>query len=310
MPPAEPLAVLALLSVPSTLHVLFDLFALGMFGGFFIVPLYALMQIRSSASHRARIIAANNIVNALFMVVGAMAAAALLASGLSIPALFGIAALCNALVAIYIYRLVPEFLIRFVVWLLVHTIYRLDKRNVEAIPTEGPALLVCNHPSYVDVLVITAACRRPIRFVIDPRFFAMPVLSFLLRQGKAIPMMPATASGPSQPDERCLEAIRTALANGELVAIFPEDGMSNDGEPRKFMPWLNRLLDGLRAPVVPLALSGLWGGPFTRRDPTAETQPAKLRLLRPVTLDVGAPVSALDVSADTLATSVRQLRAI
>ena len=310
VPPAQPHAVLALLSVPSTLHVLFDLFALGMFGGFFIVPLYALMQIRSSASHRARIIAANNIVNALFMVVGALAAAAMLSAGVSIPALFGIAALCNALVAIYIYRLVPEFLIRFVVWLLVHTIYRLDKRNVEAIPTEGPALLVCNHPSYVDVLVITAACRRPIRFVIDPRFFAMPVLSFLLRQGKAIPMMPATASGPSQPDERCLEAIRTALANGELVAIFPEDGMSNDGEPRKFMPWLNRLLDGLRAPVVPLALSGLWGGPFTRRDPTAETQPTKLRLLRPVTLDVGAPVSALDVSADTLATSVRQLRAI
>lgn len=100
------------------MHVLIDLFAIGLFGGFFIVPLYALIQLRSNASHRARIIAANNIINALFMVVGAGAAAGLLSNGLSIPALFGVAALCNAAVAIYIYRLFLNFCWCFVAWLL------------------------------------------------------------------------------------------------------------------------------------------------------------------------------------------------
>ena len=124
-----------------TVRILFDLFAIGLFGGFFIVPLYALMQIRSEASHRARIIAANNIVNALFMVVGAGAAAALLSSGLSIPMLFAVAAICNAAVALYIYGLVPEFLLRFIVWLLVHSVYRLEKKDLDRIPESGPALI-------------------------------------------------------------------------------------------------------------------------------------------------------------------------
>jgi MFS family permease len=113
-----PLALAALLGEPAVWRVLFDLLMLGLFGGLFIVPLYALIQLRSAASHRARIIAANNIINALFMVVGALGAAALLGAGLSIPALFGLAALLNGLVAIYIYRLVPEFLQRGMNWLL------------------------------------------------------------------------------------------------------------------------------------------------------------------------------------------------
>ena len=121
------------------------------------------MQLRSANALCARIIAANNIMNALFMVLGSVAAALLLGGGLGIPALFGLAALGNAIVAAYIFRLVPEFLLRFVVWLVVHTVYRLEKRDVERIPEDGPALLVCNHVSYVDALVITAACRRPFR---------------------------------------------------------------------------------------------------------------------------------------------------
>ena len=161
LPGGGPLSVPALLTLFSTWHVLFDLFALGLFGGFFIVPLYALIQLRSSPEHRARIIAANNILNALFMVVGALAAAGLLGSGVSIPALFGIAALCNAGVAIYIYGLVPEFLLRFVAWLLIHSIYRLEQKGLENIPEEGAAVIVCNHVSFVDPLVITAASRRP-----------------------------------------------------------------------------------------------------------------------------------------------------
>ena len=303
--PSYPLPTLALLALPSTLHVLIDLFAIGLFGGFFIVPLYALMQIRSSESHRARIIAANNIVNALFMVVGAGAAAGLLAGGLSIPVLFGVAALCNAVVAIYIYRLVPEFLIRFVVWLLVHSLYRLEKKGMESIPDEGPALLVCNHVSYVDSLVITAACRRPIRFVIDRRFFAMPVLSFLLTQGRAIPI--AADGDETIPDEGTLAEIRAALAAGELVAVFPEGGLSMDGEVRAFLPWIDRVLGGTSAPVVPLALTGLWGSLFSRRDGAFGNRLGKLRILQKIMIAAGVPLEAGAVDAVTLAAAVRTL---
>lgn len=116
-PGAEPATALALLATPRMWRVLLDLCAVGAFGGLFIVPLYALIQLRSNVAHRARIIASNNIMNALFMVAGALAAAALLSAGLSIPELFGVAALCNAAVAIYIFKQVPEFWLRFVAWL-------------------------------------------------------------------------------------------------------------------------------------------------------------------------------------------------
>ena len=283
--PATPLSMLPLLFAPGIWRVLLDLFAIGLFGGFFIVPLYALIQVRSSVSHRARIIAANNIVNALFMVVGAAAAAGLLSVGLSIPVLFGVAALCNAAVAFYIYRLVPEFLLRFVVWLLVNSVYRLEKRNIEHIPEEGAALLVCNHVSYADSLLVTAACRRPIRFVLDRRFLGNPVLAFLARTGRVIP---ADFSGADQaPAASVFAAIADALSADELVLIFPEGSVSEDGTLHPFQPWLADILEKSPVPVIPLALSGLWGSVFSRHDVRLIQRLRQLRLLRTVTLAVG-----------------------
>jgi len=121
------LPVNALLLMPEIWRILIDLVLLGTFGGFFIVPLYTLLQIRSAPEQRARIIASNNIVNALFMVVGALAAAAMLGAGLSITALFGVAALCNAAVAIAIFWLAPEYIQRFIVWLPTYWSSRKDK---------------------------------------------------------------------------------------------------------------------------------------------------------------------------------------
>ena len=149
----------------SLFRICADLFLLAMFGGFFIVPLYALVQSRSDPEHRSRIIAANNILNALFVVAGALAATLLLARGITIPALFFVAVACNVAVAIYIFTLVPEFLARFITWMLVHTIYRLRITGISNVPDQGPAIIVCNHVSFVDALIISAACPRPIRFV-------------------------------------------------------------------------------------------------------------------------------------------------
>ena len=295
-----------LLSVAAVWHVLFDLMMLGLFGGFFIVPLYALIQVRSAPEQRARIIAANNIVNALFMVVGALAAGALLGRGVSIPGLFGIAAVLNGLVAIYIYTVVPEFLIRFMAWLLVKAGYRLRSEGLEHIPENGPAVLVCNHVSYADALVIMGCSPRPVRFVMDSRIFAMPLLRYVFSHSRAIPI----ASAKEDPAllERAFVEIRQALAEGELVAIFPEGGLTPDGELQPFRAGIARILQDSPVPVVPMALSGLWGSFFSRIDGKAMKKPFRRGLFSTIALRVGAPLPAAEATPDGLQARVAELR--
>ncbi|MFZ4539443.1 MFS transporter [Propionivibrio sp.] len=306
LPAAAPLAMSSLLALHETWRVLFDLFGLGLFGGFFIVPLYVLIQLRSAPEHRARIIAANNILNALFMVVGALVAAGLLGNGVTIPVLFGIAALCNALVAIYIYTLVPEFMLRFVAWLLIHSIYRLEQKGLEHIPDEGPAVLICNHVSFVDPLVISAACRRPIRFVMDHRIFRMPLISFIFRHMNAIPIAPAKEDPAMM--EAAFGAVAQALEAGELVAIFPEGRITDNGEICPFRPGIQRILRRTPVPVIPMALRGLWGSFFSRKDGPAMSKPSHLRPFSQIGLSVGQPVSAESSTPEDLQALVAELR--
>lgn len=179
----------AILADAAAWRMLVDLALLGAFGGLYSVPLDALIQHRSEPSKRSRIIAANNILNALFIVGAAAVAIAMLGPlGRSIPELFLAAGLMNALVALYIYALLPEFLFRFIVWILMNTMYRLRVRGLEHVPDAGPAVLVCNHVSYVDALVLAAACHRPIRFVMWWRIYELPVLKWLFGIARAIPI--------------------------------------------------------------------------------------------------------------------------
>lgn len=306
----EPLTARALIAVPGMWRVLLDLGALGLFGGLFIVPLYALVQLRSKIEFRARIIAANNIMNALFMVVGALAAASILSAGISIPVLFGVAAVCNAAVAIFIYKLVPEFLLRFVVWILVHTVYRLDVRNIEHLPDEGAALLVCNHASFVDALIITAACRRPVRFVIDHRVFRWPILSFVLRAGRAIPIAPEKEDAKLKAET--FDEISQALAAGELVCIFPEGNVTKDGEIAAFCPdnkqFIAQIIARNPVPVIPMALCGLWGSIFSRAYGAVLSRPWKARPFLKVALNIGEPVAPEKVALKSLRDEVVKLR--
>ena len=298
--------LLALLSLPAVWRVLFDLMMLGVFGGFFIVPLYALLQIRSAPEQRARIIAANNILNALFMVVGALTAASVLGAGLSIPALFGIAALLNAAVAVYIYGLVPEFLLRFIAWLLTRAAYRMRSTGLEHIPHEGAAVLVANHVSFVDAVLIMGAAPRPIRFVMDARIFRIPLLSFIFRHCGAIPI--ASAKDDPALMEKAFAEVSTALNNGELVGIFPEGGITRDGELQVFRPGISRILAANPVPVIPLALSGLWGSYFSRIDGEAMKKPFRRGLFSPVALHAGAPLAPSEASPETLRMRVLALR--
>lgn len=290
----------------STWRIGFDLFMIGLFGGFFIVPLYALVQLRSAPETRARIIAANNIMNALFMVVGAGAAAGLLGAGLSIPALFIVAALCNAAVALFIYGLVPEFLLRFLAWLLIHSFYRLNKRGVEHIPHEGPAVVICNHVSFVDPVILMAVSPRPIRFIMDHRIFRTPIISFIFRHSRAIPIAPAKED-PEMMEKAFAEAGK-ALDEGELVGIFPEGRITDTGELYPFRPGITRILERNPVPVIPLALQGLWGSFFSRKDGAAMTKPFRRGLFSKIAVVGAPPVSPAKATPERLQGVVQELR--
>ena len=304
--PAAGLGALGLMQLGSTWRVLLDLALIGIFGGFFIVPLYALVQQRSNPEHGARIIAANNIMNALFMVVGALAAAGMLAAGLSIPMLFAVAAVCNAAVALFIYGLVPEFLLRFIIWMLIHSVYRLRVRELAEIPEDGPAVIVCNHVSFVDALVIMAACKRPIRFVMDHQIFRWPVLNFVFRTSKAIPI--ASAKEDPAMMEKAFEEVGKALDAGDLVGIFPEGKITADGKINPFRPGISRILARNPVPVVPMALRGLWGSFFSRKDGAAMTRPFRRGVYSKIELVMGTAVPAAEAKPERLQAEVAAMR--
>jgi 1-acyl-sn-glycerol-3-phosphate acyltransferase len=288
---------------PANWRLLADLALIGVFGGFYIVPLYALIQSRSDSQHRSRIIAANNILNAVFMVAAALIAIGLFQAGLTIPQLILVTALFNAAVALYIYTLVPEFLMRFMVWILIHSIYRLRKSGLERIPDEGAAVLACNHVSYVDALVISAACRRPIRWVMDHRIYRLPLIHFFCRTVRAIPIAPAKEDPSAL--ERAYEAVAQALADGELVGLFPEGRLTSDGEMNEFRGGIQRIVERTPVPVIPMALSGLWQSVFARNRDKFEHVG---RLFPKIGLAVGAPLAPREATPEALHAAVLSLR--
>ncbi len=251
----------SLIAMHGGVRTLADIAAVGVFGGFFIVPLNALVQQRSPPQALARVIGANSILNAVFMVAAAVVGAVGLARGLRVTQLILLAAAMNAAVAVYIYTLVPEFLLRFVCWLLMHTLYRLKKIG-NRFPETGAALIVCNHVSFVDALVISAACRRPIHFIMDNAIFQAPVIRSLARGMKAIPISPAKEDPVVF--EQAFESAAAALRDGELVCIFPEGRLTADGEIAGFRPGLSRIVSDTPVPVIPIAIVGLWGSMFSR----------------------------------------------
>jgi len=253
----------AFISNSGNWRVLLDLVLISLFGGFYIVPLYALIQSRSEERYRSRVIAGNNILNAFFMVIAALLALGLLSAGLDIPQLFLTIALMNAAVAIYIYTLVPEFLVRLLVWLLINTLYRVTEQDLRHVPQQGPAVLVCNHVSFVDALIILAVCPRPVRFIMDYNIYKLPVLNFVFRNADAIPV----AAGRENRDLliKAYDDIAAALENGELICIFPEGQITYDGALGKFKNGIEKIIRRTPVPVIPLALNGLWGSFFSRK---------------------------------------------
>ena len=285
------------------LRVVFDLFMTGTLSSFFIVPLYALVQDRSDPEVRSRVIATNNIYNALFMSASAIVTMLLLKLGFTTLDVLLVTAVANAVVSCYIFALIPEFALRFGLWILASSIYRLRYTGRENIPSHGPAVIVANHVSFIDWFVITAACRRPVRFVMDYTFFRMPGFGWFFRLAKAIPIAPAKADAALK--EQAFARISAELADGNIVCIFPEGMITRDGAMAGFRPGIERILKSNPVPVIPIGLRGLWGSFFSRKDGAAMhrlPQPSR----RLIHVDIGQPESP-SATAGQLETRVRAL---
>jgi 1-acyl-sn-glycerol-3-phosphate acyltransferase len=282
-----------------------DLLLIGVFGGFYIVPLYALVQHRSSPGHISRVIAGLNILNALFMVIAAVMAMLVLGpADFSIPELFLMTAILNAVVAIYIFTLVPEFLMRFLVWMLIHTVYRVTVKGIDNIPDEGPVIVASNHVSFADPLIVGGIIRRPVNFVMYYKIYRIPVLNFIFRTGKAIPI----ASRAENPEilEQAYRRMHQVLDSDDVLGIFPEGGITSDGNIQPFKAGIDKIIGEKPVPVVPVALCNLWGSLFSRRDPFLKRRPYKF--WANIELRIGAPIPPQEVTAARLQKEVEKLR--
>ena len=302
----ELIGISQFLSQPSSYRVLIDFLMIGIFGGFYIVPLYAMVQERSEEAHRSRIIAAVNIMNSLFMVVSAITALILLGlMNLSIPEFFLVLAIMNAVVACFIYSVIPEFFMRFLIWIITHTMYRVKHTDLRNIPDEGPCVLVCNHVSYMDALIIAGACRRPVRFVMFKPIYDLPVLNFIFRTGKTIPIH--SKNKDPQTYETAFKRISEELDNNEVVCIFPEGKLTENGDIDEFKAGIDKIIEKNPVPVVPMALKGLWGSFFSHKDSKALTGMPR-RFWSRVELVAGDLIEPSQVSAPSLQAEVEKLR--
>lgn len=313
VPVAAVSTVTQFLQLPGSWRIAMDLTGIGLFAGFFVVPLFALIQSRTPRSELSRVIAGMNIQNSLF-IVGAALLGIVLQRFLdwSIPQLFLALAIANVVVAIYIFTIVPEFLMRFLSWLLVRTLYRLRLHGIEKhVPDEGAALIVCNHVSYMDALVLSASIPRPVRFVMYYRIFNIPVMSWIFRTAKAIPI--AGAKEDPELMRKAFDEIDAALAEGELVGIFPEGALTKDGQIAPFKSGVERILQraaerGQVVPVVPMALRNMWTSMWSRRDGRLSRMRVPRRFRAPVEVIADAPIADPRIEAETLEAKVRALR--
>lgn len=288
---------------PYALRLMFDLFVISIFGGFFTVPLYTLMQQRSHRESRSQVVAGNNVMNALFMVASALLIMVFHSFQFSLPQIFLILSVINIAVAIYIYSIVPEFVLRFYSWILVHVLYRLKIKGLENVPKDGAALLICNHVSYIDWLIISGAVPRPARFIMYYKFFDVPILKKLMIQAKVIPIAGFNESKKILED--AMEEISLALKAGDIVCIFPEGALTRSNEIAAFKTGIEKILARDPVPVVPMALDNLWGSLFSRSPGSLKTKfPGKL--WQSISLKIGKPISPT-LSAEQMRGIVQEL---
>lgn len=301
------LTVMHFLQAPGSWRICIDLVGIGLFTGFFVVPLFALIQSRTPREELSRVIAGVNIQNSLFIVIAAGLGIALQRFlGWSIPQVFLALAIANAVVAVWIFSIVPEFLMRFLSWVMVRALYRLELHGIEdQVPDEGPAVIVCNHVSYMDALILSAAIPRPVHFVMYYKIFNIPGMHWIFRHAKAIPI--AGAHEDPELMRAAFEKIDAALAEGELVGIFPEGALTRDGDIAAFKSGVEKILERRPVPVVPMALRGMWASMWSRRDSRLRRMRVPRRFRAHIEVAAAPPMPAQSDAA-SLEAAVRDLR--
>ena len=193
---------------------------------------------------------------------------------------------------------------RFLVWILIHTIYRVEVNGIENIPEDGAVIVAANHVSFVDPLIVGGVIRRPVRFIMYYKIFQLPFLKFIFKTGKAIPI----AARDENPEvlEKAFGEIHKVIDEGDILGIFPEGVITSDGEIGPFRKGIENIVSERPVMVVPIALCNLWGSLFSRRDPLHKRRPYKFRAR--IELRVGNPIPPEELTASRLESDIRQLR--
>jgi acyl-[acyl-carrier-protein]-phospholipid O-acyltransferase/long-chain-fatty-acid--[acyl-carrier-protein] ligase len=267
---------------------------LGFSAGLFIVPLNALMQQRPAAHEKGQVIATNNLLNTVGI---------LLASGvlwllhdylqITPPRIILAFGLFTLAANVYVLMLLPAFFVRFTLWLLTHTIYRIRIVGHEHVPVRGPALLVCNHMSHVDGFLVGACMQRFVRFMVYRPYYEHPVLKPLMRFMHAIPV----AGGTRQEMLESIERAREELRQGHVVCIFAEGSISRTGAMLPFKRGFERIVADLDVPIVPVYLDRLWGSIFSFKQGRFFWKWPE-RIPYPVTVAFGKPMPSTMRAAD------------
>nr|WP_299243819.1 MFS transporter [uncultured Halomonas sp.] len=287
-------------------RMMLDLALIGVGGGLYIVPLYTLIQLESRDDHRSRMIAANNLLNSFFMILAALFGIVMLTVvDLSLHVFFAALAIIALVAGVVILASNPRAVLRLTIFALMHVLYRLRFSGRAYIPAQGAALVVCNHISFMDALVLGGACPRPLRFLMDRPIYESPWLNWFFRIAGAIPV----DSDRRDPGgvRRALDEVSIALRNGEVVMLFPEGRLTKDGDIGRFRRGIDIILSRDAVPVVPAALAGLWGSWTSNYDGPALGKPPR-RFRARVALVFGAPVTAEQASSSLLEAKVRELK--
>ncbi len=281
-------------------RILADLFLFSVCGGFYTVPLYTAIQKLSDPKDRSMVIAGNNILNALFMVVASVLLIILLGLKLSIPKLFLIYSLINLVVAFAIYRNISEYFWRLFCVCVMKILYKVEVNGAQNIPEDGPLIITANHISFIDWLFLAVVVKKPVRFVMHYEFMSIPLVNIFFKGSKVIPI-----AGKKEDEKimhQAFESIHEELQKGEIVCIFPEGEITNTGKLTYFRPGLEKTIERSPVDVVPFAISGLWGSFFSRKYGKAMSKYSVLFYdLRPkIVINVGERIKSDDVNAKAL----------
>ncbi len=265
------------------------MFLLGFSCGFYVVPLNTLIQQKSPSDRRGQVLATNNVLTFLSILSGSIFLYVLRDFvHLNAAQIFIVTGIVTIAATLYTFSILPYALVRFVMWMLTHTLYRIKVLNRNNVPEKGGALLVSNHVSYVDALMLIVTVSRPIRFMVFKEIYAIKWLNPLFRLGGAIPI-----SGKENPKDvmKSLQAARKAVCNGELVCIYAEGELTRTGNMLKFNRGLEKIMKGLDHPIIPVHLDRIWGSIFSYdRGKYVFKKPRAIPY--PITVSYGKPISA------------------